>query len=84
MVSYYNNHGSTALSDLQIRPQDRALTSKGSVRIGNNVWIGDKVAILGNVTIGDGAIIGANSVVTKDIPANAVAVGSPARIILQQ
>lgn len=51
------------------------------VIIGNDVWIGSKVTILGNVQIGDGAIIGAGSVVTKDIPEYAVAVGVPCNVI---
>lgn len=49
--------------------------------IGNDVWIGTNTIILDGVHIGDGAIVGANSVVTKDIPDYAIVVGSPARII---
>jgi NDP-sugar pyrophosphorylase family protein len=55
--------------------------SKGKVIIGNAVWIGDSVIILPGVTVGNGAVIGAGSVVTKSIPAYAVAVGNPARVI---
>jgi acetyltransferase-like isoleucine patch superfamily enzyme len=51
------------------------------IHIGSNVWVGAKATILSGVTIGDNVIIGANSVVTHDIPANAIAVGIPARII---
>ena len=51
------------------------------VHIGNDVWIGDDVWIKNGVTIGDGAILGAKSVVTKDVPAYAVVVGTPARVI---
>lgn len=50
------------------------------VKIGNNVWIGASVTILPGVTIGDNAVIGAGSVVTKDIPANVLAFGNPARV----
>lgn len=49
------------------------------VRIGNNVWIGANVTILPGVTIGDNSVIGAGSIVTKDVPANTVALGNPAR-----
>lgn len=48
------------------------------VKIGSRVWIGESVMILPGVTIGDGCIIGAHSVVNKDIPENTIAVGSPA------
>jgi acetyltransferase-like isoleucine patch superfamily enzyme len=51
------------------------------VSIGNDVWIGTKVIIMGGLSIGDGAIIGAGSIVTKDIPAYAVAAGVPAKVI---
>jgi maltose O-acetyltransferase len=51
------------------------------VNIGNNVWIGGSVTILPGVTIGDGVTIGAGSVVTKDVPANVVVAGNPAKII---
>jgi len=49
--------------------------------IGHDVWIGVDVVILRGVRIGNGAVIGANSVVTKDIPAFSIAVGSPARVV---
>lgn len=49
--------------------------------IGNDVWIGDDVAIMGGVTVSDGAIIGTGSIVTKNVPAYAIVVGSPAKII---
>lgn len=51
------------------------------VVIGNNVWIGAKASVLRGVTIGDGAVIGAHAVVTTDIPAGAVAVGVPAKVV---
>ena len=51
------------------------------VKIGRDVWLGAKVTVLKGVTIGDGAIIGANAVVTRDIPSMAIAVGIPARVI---
>jgi acetyltransferase-like isoleucine patch superfamily enzyme len=51
------------------------------VVIGNDVWIGTKVIIMGGVRVGDGSVIGAGSIVTKDIPDYAIAVGAPAKII---
>lgn len=61
-------------------PKDRPLFSS-SVNIEDKVWIGESVSILPGVTIGKGAIIGANSVVSKDIPPYVIAVGIPARPI---
>lgn len=55
--------------------------SIGDVVIGNNVWIGGRVTILKGVTIGDNAVVGAASVVTKDVPKNAIVAGNPARVI---
>jgi putative colanic acid biosynthesis acetyltransferase WcaB len=50
-------------------------------RIGNNVDIGANVCIIGDISIGDNVIIGAGSVVTKDVPADCVVVGNPARVL---
>lgn len=50
------------------------------VRIGNNVWIGMNATVLPGVTIGDDAVVGAGSVVTRDVPAGAVVTGNPARV----
>ena len=54
---------------------------KRDVVVGSNVWIGYGAQILRGVTVGDNAIIGASAVVTRDIPANAVAAGTPARVV---
>lgn len=51
------------------------------VTIGDRVWLGGDVKILAGVTIGDGAIVGTGSVVTKDIPAGVVALGNPCRVV---
>jgi acetyltransferase-like isoleucine patch superfamily enzyme len=51
------------------------------VEVGSNVWIGYGACVLRGVSVGDNAIVGTNSVVTKDVPANAVVAGSPARVI---
>ena len=55
--------------------------NKGNITIGNDVWIGYEAVILSGVTIGDGAIIGTRSVVTKDVPPYTIVGGAPARVI---
>lgn len=63
-----------------IRPADRHKTGYAKpITIGNNVWIGGHCAIIGGVTIGDNSIVAAGSVVTKDVPANTVFGGNPAK-----
>lgn len=57
------------------------IPSHGKIKIGNNVWLGENVTILKNVKIGNNVIIGIGSIVTKDIPSNSIAVGSPAKVI---
>ena len=54
---------------------------KRDVEVGNNVWIGYGACILRGVRVGDNSIVGTNSVVTKDVPANAVVAGIPAKVI---
>ncbi|GAA2324763.1 acyltransferase [Streptomyces kunmingensis] len=56
------------------------LTSKG-IRVGNDVWIGSHVVVLDGVTIGDRAVVGAGSVVTKDVPSGAIVGGNPAKVL---
>lgn len=76
-----NGHGKNDLQSLSIPPIKRALYSKAPVIIEKGVWIGDKVTILAGVKIGENSIIGANSVVTSDIPCNCIAAGIPAKIL---
>jgi acetyltransferase-like isoleucine patch superfamily enzyme len=59
----------------------QGFTTKGPTRIGDNVWCGANVVVTSGVTIGERCVIGANSVVTRDIPAHSIAVGAPARVI---
>ena len=66
-------------------PLDPAVRRSGleggrPIRIGHNVWIGGGAIVLPGVTVGDDAVIGAGSVVTRDVPAGAVVVGNPARV----
>ena len=79
-----NSHGSYQGeeddSSPDIRPDHRSYVTS-SVRRGQNVWIGEGVIVLPGVTIGDGAIIGAHSVVSRDVPPACIAVGAPARVV---
>jgi acetyltransferase-like isoleucine patch superfamily enzyme len=66
--------------DLTIPIKDQGIT-KSRVRIERDVWLGTKVTVCRGVVIGEGTVVGANAVVTKDLPAFSVAVGVPARVI---
>lgn len=75
-----HSHG-TAIdiaSAAPLRPDARPLLSKGPVVLENNVWLGDSVVVLPGVRIGSNAVVGANSVVTKNIPNNTIWAGTPA------
>lgn len=77
-----HNHGSydDLISDHPMSiPTDRKAICKPVV-IGNNVWLGESVCVLPGVTIGEGCVVGALSVVTKSIPPYSIVVGSPARV----
>ena len=76
-----NAHGATDLKTLQEAPLSRPLVSKGPVRIGDNVWIGEKASIMPGVEIGEGCIVAANSVVTHNVPPYCVVGGIPAKIL---
>ena len=76
-----NAHGSSRYEEQLLHPHKRPLYVKGPVVIGNNVWICEHACILSGVTIGDGAIIAANAVVTHDVPPYSIVAGVPARIV---
>lgn len=76
-----NAHGASRRALMDIHPIARPLSSKGPVTIGNNVWLGNNVCVMPGVTIGDGVIVAANSVVTHDIPSYSIAAGTPARVV---
>lgn len=71
----------TAGHPLDAERRNRGLEYARPIRVGNNVWIGGGVRVLPGVTIGDNCVIGAGSVVTKDIPAGSLAAGNPCRVI---
>jgi maltose O-acetyltransferase len=74
------NSGNHGYKDLT-RPMNVQDHVSAPINIGNDVWIGAHAVVLSGVTIGDGSVIGAGSVVTRAIPANVVAAGVPARVI---
>lgn len=69
------------LFDDPLANQDGHPASKGATCIGNDVWIGYRATILSGVTVGDGAVIAAGAVVTKDVPPYAIVGGNPAKLI---
>ena len=71
----------TLITDGDWHPEDSRSGEPRSVVIGNNVWLGVNVTVLKGVTIGDNSVIGAGSVVVKEIPGNVVAAGNPCKII---
>lgn len=75
-----HDHGRFSKDSLKIIPKERELISS-PVKIKDSVWIGEGVIILKGVTIGKGAVIGAGAVVTRDVPANSLAIGVPAKIV---
>ncbi len=71
----------TPIHPIEPQPRKDKLEGAKPIVIGDNVWLGGGVIVCPGVTIGENSVIGAGSVVTRDIPANVVAVGNPARVI---
>ncbi|MEU5085271.1 sugar O-acetyltransferase [Streptomyces sp. NPDC021356] len=70
----------TPVHPLEPQPRRDKLEAARPITIGDNVWLGGGVIVLPGVSIGDNSVVGAGAVVTKDIPADVVAVGNPARV----
>lgn len=66
---------------LDYATRNKVLEYAKPIKVGNNVWIGGNVCVMPGVTIGDNVVIGAGSVVNKDIPSNVVAVGNPCKVL---
>lgn len=77
---YISDH-SHSFRDPDVPIRDQPISEPRPVRIGRGAWLGQNVVVLPGVTIGEQAVIGANSVVTRDIPPRTVAAGAPARVI---
>lgn len=71
----------TPIHPIEPQPRRDKLEAAQPITIGDNVWLGGGVIVCPGVTIGENSVIGAGSIVTRDIPANTVAVGNPARVI---
>lgn len=71
----------TLITDSDWHPEDPRAGAPAPVYIGNNVWLGVNATVLKGVRIGDNSVIGAGSIVTRDIPANAMAAGNPCRVL---
>lgn len=76
-----NSHGNITFEEMHLHPFKRPLVSKGPVVVDDYVWIGDKSTILPNVKVGMGSVVGANSVVVKDVSDYSVVAGNPARVV---
>lgn len=71
----------TATHPTNAEERNKGLEYAKPIKIGNNVWIGGNVVVLPGVTIRDNTVIGAGSIVTRDIPSNVIAVGNPCKVI---
>ncbi|MGY1631530.1 acyltransferase [Geodermatophilus sp. SYSU D01186] len=76
---YISDHSHGIHGDLPIR--DQGITGVAPVRVERGAWLGQNAVVLPGVVIGRGAVVGANSVVSRDVPPRTVAVGAPARIV---
>jgi maltose O-acetyltransferase len=71
----------TPTHPVEAAPRRAALEAARPITVGDNVWLGGGVILCPGVSIGENTVVGAGAVVTRDLPANVVAVGSPARVV---
>ena len=77
----YIGPGNHNIGDADRPIMEQGMQKQGGVHIGDNVWIGTRATILDGVSIGSGAVVGAHSLVTSDVPENAIVAGVPAKVI---
>jgi len=80
----YISAGAYHFEDTGTAVMDQGAYTKGPITIGSKSWLGTCVVVLDGISIGSGAVIGAGSVVTRDVPENSIAVGVPVRIVKQR
>lgn len=80
-VNIHGGNHDISLGDMPMKSRTKSSGDDGAVVIGNDVWVAANAIILAGVKIGDGAVIAAGSVVTKDVPSCAVVAGVPAKVI---
>lgn len=69
----------TATHDYDVNPMSSTMICN-PVKIEDNVWLGVRATVMPGITVGEGAVVGAHSLVTKDVPRNAIVAGTPARV----
>lgn len=83
-IHWVSMYGIREMFDLPGAYGDEMPMSKGDIVVGSDCWVTNKTTILSGVTIGDGAVVGTQAVVTKDVPPYAIVAGNPARVIGQR
>ncbi len=79
--AFYSLRKQAGFTFVRLQKYDEGLDKTRSTKIGSDVWIGDSALILEGVSIGDGAVVAAGAIVTKDVPPYAIVVGTPAKVL---
>lgn len=80
-IDWVSTYPFPLMTEGKVKSIKNSSTSKGDVYIGNDVWIGSCAVIMSGLSIGDGAVVAANAVVTKDVPPYAIVAGNPAKVV---